>query len=1234
MPREILRGARKMKEENSRPMISASRNFQSSVNIAFDFDNAEKIQNFIPTADSIKFLKEIVASADPKGSSSRAGILIGAYGKGKSYMMLEALSVLSNSPKNQKALRFLVENVRKKDAECAAEIKRYLSSKRRLLPIVINGNSLSLSQSFLVALRTALNRKELLGLMPQTHFDAALNRIEKWEKEFPETYKKFKKEISSSPQDFKAALRNYDGRFYEEFERIYPALTSGSEFNPFDGFDVVHLYESILEKISGKGFDGIFVVYDEFGKYLESSISKATIRDVKLLQDFAECADRTSQKQLHLMLICHKEIENYIDQLPKQKIDVWKGVSERFRHIRLYNASSEIYSLVSSAIVRDPDLWERFCKKHRTQFENLKREWRNQRAFSEMDDSTFEEILLGSYPLHPLTAYMLPKISEKVAQNERTLFTFLSGREMRCFGKLVANLKFEKENSFPLLSPDILFDYFEDALRNESFQSEIRKRYVEANKVLVALKSGEKLEAKIVKTLAMIGVLNQFERIPPKAEFVREIFRDCGLEFSEIERALKNLCGKFLYENAHNHYFVLKENLEIDIEKKISDEIVKRKGRIPAETILNEFPFEKFLFPTSYNIKNRMTRYFAIRFVSEEKFLVKGNGDSFDDVDADGILWAVVADENSKTGKSLLEKACEISMSDKNCLVILPKERERFERILRKFDAVSALRQGATSDPSLFSEYDLVYRDLYEIVKNFVLDYLRPERKRSVVVCDGSARQIFRKSDLSLLLSKKCESLFPETPVVNNEMINKNVLTGIATKSRAKLIHGILNASDASLGLSGSGQEISFRNSLLVMPGILSKDPENPKVFCENPAKESDRNFGKLLRRIENFVESSVRKERPFSELIENLVSRKGKVGMRRGLIPVYLAVAFSKNADRITIRNAQGEAPLNAETLSEIVQEPAAWTLRIQEWNDAKKRYISEMEKLFADYLVFDERKNPGFGYLASAISRWYRSLPQYARQQKQVYFGNGKFENLDRRSVSWMSLLKNGIWNEKEILFEKIPECFGFAEADAPVVCEMERARKFFECSVAELKLRLVEDTRRIFGEDCKEENPAKSLKSCVEAFVAKLDPKIADHLFENQAHRLLEIYAAAKNDEVETVEKMARVLTGLSVEDWNDDSVGLYRKNLESLNRTLRSYRQKNLEKDCGEYRLEFLDAKGKSLRKAFRKISCSSRAQNLECELLRTFDEMGGSVSYAEKRQILINILGKLCLEDGA
>lgn len=50
------------------------------------------------------------------------------------------------------------------------------------------------------------------------------------------------------------------------------------------------------------------------------------------------------------MLISHKEIANYIDRLPKQKVDGWRGVSERFTHIHLNNNFTQTYEIIATVI--------------------------------------------------------------------------------------------------------------------------------------------------------------------------------------------------------------------------------------------------------------------------------------------------------------------------------------------------------------------------------------------------------------------------------------------------------------------------------------------------------------------------------------------------------------------------------------------------------------------------------------------------------------------------------------------------------------------------------------------------------------------------------------------------------------------------------------------------------------------------------------------------------------------
>lgn len=669
-------------------MITASKNFQSSVNIAFDFDNAEKIAGFIPTSEAVKFIDDAILSARNFGASektsseSRAGILIGPYGKGKSYIVLETLSLLYNNPDLKKHFESLAQKISEKNPVAAENVREYVKSGKRLLPIVINGNSQSLAQSFLYALHLTLKRQEFENLMPETHFESAVKMIEKWENEYPEALEKFNKLASVKFETFKRQLLNYNSDFFEEFEKLYPSLTSGSEFNPFAGFDVVDIYEQVCKKLCESGkCDGIFVVYDEFGKYLESSIAHATVKDTKLLQDFAERSDRSGKNQLHLLLICHKEIENYIDILPKQKVDGWKGVSERFRHIHLYNENySEVYSLINAAILKNSAEWKNFCKQNEAQFENLKNVWfkGSSRLFSNIEGSFADTILYGCYPLHPVTSYILPRLSEKVAQNERTLFTFLSGNDKNGFSSLIGKLEetekgetdgkeFLLGGKIILFTPDVLFDYFENQLQNEPYTSEIKKSYLIASQILRRLEKTS-LEAKIVKTISLVYCLNQFERLSPDLNFLFVLYDDAGYSREEIRGAVKNLSENLgvVYLNVHNNYIQLKAASGADVPALISDCVEKRRRTVRIVDILNSFNTEKFIYPTLYNVKNRMTRYFRFVFVSEKEFLEREDWKTFaENFNSDGCVFALFKDfENSENSdgtafdkEKIIEKA-------------------------------------------------------------------------------------------------------------------------------------------------------------------------------------------------------------------------------------------------------------------------------------------------------------------------------------------------------------------------------------------------------------------------------------------------------------------------------------------------------------------------------------------------------------------------------------------------
>ena len=74
-------------------MISVATGFQSSVNIAYDMNDDSKLKNYIPTKSALSLLEDILLST-AQNSTDRARILIGAYGKGKSHIVLMVLSIL------------------------------------------------------------------------------------------------------------------------------------------------------------------------------------------------------------------------------------------------------------------------------------------------------------------------------------------------------------------------------------------------------------------------------------------------------------------------------------------------------------------------------------------------------------------------------------------------------------------------------------------------------------------------------------------------------------------------------------------------------------------------------------------------------------------------------------------------------------------------------------------------------------------------------------------------------------------------------------------------------------------------------------------------------------------------------------------------------------------------------------------------------------------------------------
>ena len=116
-------------------MISVASGFQYSVNIGYDLNNDDKLKNFIPTQSALTLLEDILLSTRI-ASTDRARVLIGAYGKGKSHIILMILSMLM-----KKDLSLFEKLLPKLEANklLYQYVLNYYESNQKLLPVIING---------------------------------------------------------------------------------------------------------------------------------------------------------------------------------------------------------------------------------------------------------------------------------------------------------------------------------------------------------------------------------------------------------------------------------------------------------------------------------------------------------------------------------------------------------------------------------------------------------------------------------------------------------------------------------------------------------------------------------------------------------------------------------------------------------------------------------------------------------------------------------------------------------------------------------------------------------------------------------------------------------------------------------------------------------------------------------------------------------------------------------------
>jgi hypothetical protein len=469
--------------------------FQSSINVYFDLNNEKKIDEYIPTPEACAILHSYINSIISSAQSyrkMRASVLYGPYGKGKSFLLLVLLYLVSADARSD-TYQNLLKEIKDVDENCYSAILEMNSQEKRLLPIIINSDYDNLDQAILVGISESLSREGLELLIPTSTNDVAISVLDQWEKNSSLT-----KEIITacfpssniSIPDLRRGLKSNDESSLKTFSALYTYISGGMPFNPLIKKDSSSSVKTVVNALK-ESYCGVFIVFDEFSKFLESGASGLS-QQLGTLQQLFESATRSSDgSQIHICCVNHRKLSSYNSNENLNKIPSFRTVEGRVKEIGFTRSLGENYWLIGKAIQKKKGFekyWEDYSVRHSERFL-----WFLDRGFVEEEQS--KDLFKGCYPLNPLATYSLIQLSEMIAQNERTLFTFIADNDSNSLCSFLRNEI--NENTYGV---DALYDYFSPLLEKED-DDKLHEIWFKSETILN--KVSNRNERRIVKALAV-----------------------------------------------------------------------------------------------------------------------------------------------------------------------------------------------------------------------------------------------------------------------------------------------------------------------------------------------------------------------------------------------------------------------------------------------------------------------------------------------------------------------------------------------------------------------------------------------------------------------------------------------------------------------------------------------------------------------------------------------------------
>ena len=736
----------------------------------------------------------------------------------------------------------------------------------------------------------------------------------------------------------------------------------------------------------------LVLVIDEFGKVLEHAAKNSPEKELYFLQKLAEFVN-VPDRQILLLTTLHQNFSAYAKDLSESQVNEWKKVKGRFKEITFVEPIEQLLHLAAQQLQNKENV--QIGKNVRDLYALAKETGYIAKDFP-------EETAMQLYPLDLFSAYTITTAIQRYGQNERSLFTFLTSKGT------ISDFESQENTTYNLAKAyDYIYYSFYSYLKDANADS------MNWSSMQVALErvEGQSWDTKeellqainIIKALGMMNLYGvagfRLSRVS-LAEYASKAM-NIPNALNVIEKLEKK---KIIRYAVYKDRVMLFEGTDVDLEAEIfeAEKIVARPVAFVDE--LNVF-FNRRISPVKAHFYQKGTPRFFDYKLCEEPLDIVPTGDT------DGYIELIFS-----TNRHAIEDIKIFSKETENALIFayfvdtenivdhlynIKKYNYLIDRVIKKEDLV------AVKEVQKLKEYE------ENLLNKAISDNLFSYKNRVVWIFNGKEQKVASHRDFNRLLSKVCDEIYCETPVMNNELFNKHKLSSAITSARRSYLSNLIDHyTEDDLGFPEDKfpPEKTIYFSLLKNTGLHTNHD-----FADTP---SDKGFLSVWSACENFLKSSENKARKISDLIKLLSSKPYKIkqGFLEFWIPTYL---FIKRQDYALYDASRGAyiPNVNMEFFDLLQKHPNDFEVKKFAVDGVKlsffnqyRRFINLGDEMTITKDSFIETMRP---FLA-----FYNRLDEYTKHTR-------KFNH--QSTMKFRDVLANAKDPEKAF-FEDLPEALGF--------------------------------------------------------------------------------------------------------------------------------------------------------------------------------------------------------------